>query len=318
MLSTDGSCRQAVTHLLSERLYKGKPANSIKTGAYCRSRKRLPQKQLKQAVESSGQALHQQAHKSWKWKGHNTLLTDGTTVLMPDTLKNQVDYPQQSNQKPGLGFPIARIVGLVSLSVDSVVSYAMGPYQGKGSGETSLFSQVIGAIAKNDLLLADKYYCTWAIIALIMQQDSHVLMHNHAQRKPDFSLGKKLGAKDHLIEWGKPKRKPDWITQSDYDALPNKIVFREFYAKGRVYVTTLVDEKKYHKQELVELYKQRWVVELDFRSLKTNMQMDMLRCKSPDMVRKEIAVYFLAYNLIRASIARAAKVKNKFPEELVL
>ena len=92
VLSTDGSCRQAVTHLLSERLYKGKPANSIQTGAYCRARKRLPQQQLKQAVESSGQALHQQAHQSWKWKGHNTLLTDGTTVLMPDTPENQADY----------------------------------------------------------------------------------------------------------------------------------------------------------------------------------------------------------------------------------
>ena len=316
VLSTDGSCRQAVNHVLSERLYGGKLANSIQTGAYCKARQKLPQKQLKQAVESSGQALHQQAHKSWLWKGHNTLLTDGTTVLMPDTQENQIDYPQQSNQKPGLGFPIARIVGLVSLSAGSVASYSMGSYQGKGSGETSLFSQVIGTIAENDILLADRYYCTWAIIALIMQQKSHILVQNHAQRKPDFRRGKKLGAKDHLIEWEKTKRKPNWITQSDYDALPNKIVFREFSVKGRVYVTTLIDAKKYHKQELAELYTQRWVVELDFRSLKTHMKMDMLRCKSPDMVRKEIAVYLLAYNLIRASIARAAKVKKQVPRKI--
>lgn len=166
VLSTDGSCRQAVNHVLSERLYQGRSANSIQTGAYCTARKRLPLNSLKQAVESSGKILHQQAHKTWLWKGHNTLLTDGTTVLMPDTLENQIDFPQQSNQKPGLGFPIARIVGLISLSVGSVVSYSMGPYQGKGSGETSLFSQIIGAIAKNELLLADRYYCTWAIIAL--------------------------------------------------------------------------------------------------------------------------------------------------------
>jgi len=316
VLSTDGSCRQAVNHVLSERLYEGKPANSIQTGAYCKARQRLPHKQLKQAVESSGKTLHQQAHKTWLWKGHNTLLTDGTTVLMPDTPKNQLDYPQQSTQKLGLGFPIARIVGLISLSAGSVVSYAMGPYQGKGSGETSLFSQIIDTIGTYDILLADRYYCTWAIIALILQQDSHILVQNHAQRKPDFRRGKKLGAKDHLIEWEKPKRKPGWITQNDYNALPDKILFREFSVKGRVYVTTLMDEKKYHKKELAELYTQRWVVELDFRSLKTHMKMDMLRCKTPDMVRKEIAAYLLAYNLIRASIARAAKVKKQIPREI--
>jgi len=316
VLSTDGSCRQAVNHVLSERLYQGSPANSIKTGAYCKARKRLPHKQLKQAVESSGKSLHEKAQSTWLWKGHNTLLTDGTTVLMPDTPENQAIYPQQSNQKPGLGFPITRIVGLISLSVGSVISYSMGAYQGKGSGETSLFSQMINEIAKHDLLLADRYYCTWAIIALMMQQDSHILVQNHAQRKPDFRRGKKLGTKDHLIEWKKPKRRPVWITQSDYDALPNEIVFREFSVKGKVYVTTLMNAKTYHKKELAELYTQRWLVELDFRSLKTQMKMDMLRCKSPDMIKKEIAVYLLAYNLIRASIARAAKVKNKNPRHI--
>ena len=316
VLSTDGSCRQAVNHVLSERLYQGCSPNSIKTGAYCKARRRLPHKQLKQAVESSGKSLHQQAHKSWLWKGHNTLITDGTTVLMPDTPENQAVYPQQSNQKPGLGFPITRIVGLISLSVGSVVSYSMGPYQGKGSGETSLFGQMINEIAKHDLLLADRYYCTWAIIALMMQQGSHILVQNHAQRKPDFRRGKKLGIKDHLIEWKKPKRRPAWITQNDYDALPNEILFREFSVKGKVYVTTLMNTKKYHKKELAELYTQRWQIELDFRSLKTHMKMDMLRCKSPDMVKKEIAVYLLAYNLIRASIARAAKVKNQVPRQI--
>ncbi len=237
-------------------------------------------------------------------------------MLMPDTPENQTVYPQQSDQKPGLGFPITRIVGLISLSVGSVVSYSMGPYQGKGSGETSLFGRIINQIAKHDLLLADRYYCTWAIIALMMHQGSHILVQNHAQRKPDFRQGKKLGTKDHLIEWKKPKRKPNWIATRDYEALPDKIMFREFSVKGRVYVTTLVNEKKYHKKELAEFYTQRWLIELDFRSLKTHMKMDMLRCKSPDMVKKEIAVYLLAYNFIRASIARASKVKNQVPRQI--
>lgn len=315
-LSTDGSCRQAVSHVFSQRVHQGCMANSIKTGSYCKARKRLPLEQLKQATEKSGTALHQKAHSSWCWKGHNTLLVDGTTALMQDTPENQAVFPQQSNQKTSLGFPILRMVGLISLSVGSVVAYAIGPYQGKGSGETSLFSQMINAIANNDLLLADRYYCTWAIIARVLQQDSHLLVQNHAQRKPDFRRGKKLGVKDHLVEWKKPKRKPGWITQNDYDALPNEILFREFCVKGNGYVTTLLNAKQYHKKELAGLYTQRWLIELDFRSIKTHMKMDMLRCKTPDMVQKEIAVHLLAYNLIRASIARAARTQMKIPRHI--
>jgi hypothetical protein len=316
VLSADGSCRQAVSHVLAERLLQGQSANSINTGAYCNARKRLPLQPLKEAVASSGNTLHQQAHQIWLWKGHNTLLTDGTTVLMPDTPENQAAFPQQTCQKPGLGFPIARIVGLISFSVGSVVSYATGSYQGKGSGETSLFSQIIGSIAPNDLLLADRYYCTWAIIALMKQQDSHMLVQNHAQRKPDFSLGQQLAAKDHLVEWKKPKRKPDWLSQDDYKALPNEILIREFAVNGKVYVTTLLDAKKYHRKELAEHYAKRWLIELDFRSIKTHMKMDMLRCKSSELVLKEIAVFLLAYNLIRASIARAATVRRKIPRQI--
>jgi len=143
-----------------------------------------------------------------------------------------------------------------------------------------------------------------------------MLVQNHAQRKPDFRRGKKLGTKDHLIEWKKPKRKPDWINQHDYDALPGEILIREFSVGGIVYVTTLLDVKKYHKKELAKFYSQRWLIELDFRSIKTHMKMEMLRCKSPDMGQKEIAVYLLAYNLIRASIARAAKVKSQMPRQI--
>jgi hypothetical protein len=148
------------------------------------------------------------------------------------------------------------------------------------------------------------------------QQGSHMLVQNHAQRKPDFSLGQQLGAKDHLVEWKKPKRKPDWLSQDDYEALPNEILIREFAVNGKAYVTTLLDAKKYHRKELAEHYAKRWLVELDFRSIKTHLKMDMLRCKTSELVQKEIAVFLLAYNLIRASIARAASVKRKIPRHI--
>lgn len=315
-LSIDGSCRQAVSHVLSERLIEGRTTNSIQTGAYCKARDRLPLVPLQQAVEASGTALHQQADPTWLFKGHNLMVTDGSTVIMPDTPENQAVFPQQTNQKPGLGFPILRIVVLISLSVGAVVAYATGPYQGKGTGETTLFSQMLSHIANSTLLLADRYYCTWAIIASILQQDGHVLVQNHAQRKPDFRLGQLLGSRDHLVTWKKPKRKPDWISQEDYDALPDEILIREFAVGSKVYVTTLLAPKSYHKKELAELYSQRWSVELDLRSIKTHMKMDMLRCKTPDRVQKEIAVHLLAYNLVRASIARAAAIKHKLPRQL--
>jgi hypothetical protein len=315
-LSTDGSCRQAVSHVLSERLLEGEAANSIHTGAYCKARDRLPLVPLQQAVEASGTALHHQADPTWLFKGHNLMVTDGSTLIMPDTPENQAVFPQQANQKPGLGFPILRIVVLISLSVGAVVAYATGPYQGKGTGETALFSQLLSHIANSTLLLADRYYCTWAIIASILQQGGHVLVQNHAQRKPDFRLGQRLGPRDHLVTWKKPKRKPGWISQEVYDALPDEILIREFAVGGKVYVTTLLAPKSYHKKELAGLYSQRWSVELDLRSIKTHMKMDMLRCKTPDRVQKEIAVHLLAYNLVRASIARAAAIKHKLPRQL--
>lgn len=315
-LSTDGSCRQAVSHVLSERLLEGEAANSIHTGAYCKARDRLPLVPLQQAVEASGTTLHQQADPAWLFKGHNLMVTDGSTLIMPDTPENQAVFPQQANQKPGLGFPILRIVVLISLSVGAIVAYATAPYQGKGTGETSLFSQLLSHIANSTLLLADRYYCTWAIIASILQQDGHVLVQNHAQRKPDFRLGQRLGPRDHLVTWLKPKRKPDWISREDYDALPDEIVIREFAVGGKVYVTTLLAPKSYPKKELAGLYSQRWRVELDLRSIKTHMKMDMLRCKTPDRVQKEIAVHLLAYNLVRGSIARAATIKHKLPRQL--
>jgi hypothetical protein len=315
VLSADRSCRQAVSQVLAERISQGKKANSINTSSYCKARDDLPLKTLIQTAKETGKTLHSQAHPGWLWKGHNTLIVDGTTMLMPDTESNQQAFPQQTCQKPGLGFPITRIVGLISLSTGSIVSYAQGAYQGKGTGETSLFSRLFCDIATNDLLLADRYYCTWAIITLLLKQDSHILVQNHAQRKEDFSIGEKLGAKDHIIFWKKPKRKPAWISDIDYLALPDEVRIREFSVGGIVYVTTLLDSKKYPKKELAKLYKKRWKIELDFRHIKTNLGMEMLRCKSADRVRKEIAVYFLSYNLIRASIARSSVMNKKTPRQ---
>jgi len=316
VLSEDGSCKNAVAQVLTERLQQGMVPNTVNTGPYCKARQRLPLAPLKEAVVETGQDLHQRTPAKWTWKGHYVVLADGTTALMPDTPDNQARFPQQRNQKPGIGFPITRLVTLISLGAGTIIDYALGPYQGKGTGETSLFSQLLDRLKPGDLLLADRYYCTYAIIALLVQKGVNVLFQNHAQRKPDFRCGQKLGAKDHLIEWKKPLNKPVWLSDAQYQALPDVLQIRELAVDGIVYVTTLMDPKKYRRQALTELYAERWTVELDIRSIKTHMGMEMLRCKNPNMVEKEIAIHFLAYNLIRINLARSAKQFGKIPRLL--
>ena len=175
---------------------------------------------------------------------------------------------------------------------------------------------MLSSLLTGDLLLADRYYCTFAIIALLQAKGIPVLFPLHANKKADFRQDRKLGAKDHLVEWKKPQRKPVWMTTQDYADLPEVITVREFKVKGVVYVTTLLNAKQFYKQELASLYKERWKIELDFLAIKTHMGMEMLRCKTPEMVQKEIAVHFLAYNIIRGNLAQAAIMHNKIPRQL--
>jgi hypothetical protein len=207
-------------------------------------------------------------------------------------------------------------VGLISLSTGAVVDYALGEFQGKGTGEASLFSKLIDSLRPNNLLLADRYYCAYAIVTQLKSKGVFFLSRNHPQKKADFRTGIKLDKKDHIIQWQKPKRKPVWMTQEAYDLQPLTLTVREFSVGGTVYLTTLLNETEYPKKELAELYGERWKVELDFRSLKTDLNMEMLRCKTPEIIEKEIAVRFMAYNLIRVNIAASAINHNKIARQV--
>ena len=183
MLSDDGSCKEAVASVLADRLNDGKPANSVNTGPYCKARQRLPLEPLKTAATNAGSRLHHQSAEKWKWFGYNVVIADGATVQMPDTPENQAAFPQPSSQKPGLGFPLVRLVVLVSLAAGGIINYSLGPYQGKQTGESSLLSQLINYLSTGDLLIADRYYCTFAIIALSQAKDIPVLFQIHAKKK---------------------------------------------------------------------------------------------------------------------------------------
>src|SRR5690349_9382487 len=315
VLSADHSCRAAVARLLAHRLARGQAPCSPRTGAYCQARKRLPESFFADVARSVGRRLDDQAERRWLWQGRRVYLFDGTTVTMPDTPENQAAYPQVYNQKPGLGFPIARLGALISLACGAVVNLGFCRYAGEGQGEVSLLRRLWGVLRPGDVVLADRLTANWATIAMLQGRGLELVSRlNKAHRKADFRRGRRLGADDHVVRWAKPTsiRSLDWQA---YKALPGSITIREarirvrqpgFRTRSIVVVTTLLDPEQASKEELASLYRARWNNELDLRSLKSTMQMSELRCKTPALVRKEVWTHILAYNLIRTVMAQAA------------
>jgi len=243
-------------------------------------------------------------------------LVDGTTVTMPDTLENQNAYPQQKAQQPGLGFPIARIVGVICLSSGVILDAAIGKYKGKGTSEHALFRQLLQSFVPGDIVLADRYYSSYFLIATLQERGVDIIFQQHAMRKTDFRAGEKIGARDHIANWKKPKAKPDWMSKQQYDNFPDELAVRELKSGKKTLITTLLSEKKASKKDISKFYKQRWHIELDLRNIKNTLGMEILSCKTPEMNEKEMWVHFLAYNLIRLVMAQAALYSQILPRQL--
>ena len=305
VLSSDHSCRDAVARVVAERLCEGQAACSENNSPYCRARQRLPEALLHQLMQETGATLDEQSDPQWRWKGRPVKLVDGTTVSMPDTPENQAAYPQPDSQKQGLGFPIARRVGVLSLATGALLDYAIAPYQGKETGEHALLRMILDGFSSGEIMLGDRYYCTYFLIAKLQSMGVDAVFQQHASRNSDFRRSQRLGIKDHLTTWTKPSR-PDWMDETTYRAMPQTLTVREIKSKGKVIVTTILDPKQASRQEIAEFYTQRGLVEVNLRSIKETLQMGVLRCKTPTMVRKELSVHFMAYNLTRAVMAQAA------------
>jgi IS4 transposase len=316
VLSSDHSCNNAVAKVIAERVAQGEAPCSSNNKSYCKARMRLPESLVRRLVRETGRLLHLQSEEGWKWKGRSVMLVDGTTVSMPDTPENQKMYPQPEGQKPGVGFPIARLVAIISLSCGAVIDVAIGPYKGKETGEHALLRQILGSISAGDIILGDRYYCSYFLIAMLQRLGADAVFRIHGSRKSDFRRGKRLGKKDHIVTWEKPKQRPDWMDESMYRQMPDTLTMREIKINGKVITTTLLNPKEVTRKEIGELYTKRWLIEVDFRFIKTVLQMDILRCKTPDMVCKEIWVHLLAYNLIRTVMAQAAHHYNLPPRTL--
>lgn len=315
VLNPDHSCKKAVAEINADRVSLGEEPGTFNTGPYCKARQRLSEDMIKKLALATGARLNEHNDNNWKWKGRDVKLADGTTMIMPDTTENQAKYPQSESQSVGCGFPIARCVAVTSLSVGTVLGIAIGSYAGKETGEHALFRDLMHLYSEGDVMLADRYYCSYYLIAEMLKKGVDVVVQIHASRKHDFRKGVRLGEKDHIVKWERPNRK-SWMSKEEHLAFPEEITIRETYIKGKVIVSTLLDEKEITKKDIQDLYDERWSIESDLRSIKETMQMDMLRCKSPSMVRKEIYTHLLAYNLIRIVMAQAAELKKTSPRSI--
>jgi hypothetical protein len=314
VLSQDHSCRAAVARLIAHRVSRGQRPCSAETGAYCQARKRLPEEFYAEVARKAGQSLDHSVKKEWLWKGRRVLTYDGSTVSMPDTAENQQVYPQPPQQRLGVGFPLARIAAFFSLSCGAVLDLAICSYSGKGHSELGMLRKLWDILLSGDILLADRYMCAWHEIFLLKQRGIDTVTRVHHCRRVDFRRGKRFSKDDHIVEWRRPGRirSIDWQTLK---LLPERLTIREthvriqqpgFRCRSMIVVSTLLDAKAVTASDLAELFRARWNAELDLRSLKQTMQMDILRCKTPELVRKEIWTHILAYNLIRTMMAQAA------------
>lgn len=323
-LCASKSCVAAVARVVVLRIALGLPPCAAGTGAYCKARAKLPESLLRRLTLQVGTAVERQAPDSWRFKGRRVLLADGAEVSMPDTPANQREYPQLKNQKPGLGFPRMRMVVLLAFATASLVGCALGPCKGKGSGETERFRTLQDHIEPGDVVVADRYYCTWWILALLIGAGADACFRLHHMRHYDFRRGRRLGPGDHVVSWLKPAR-PKWMDAETYQALPASLEVREvrvrvttpgFRVRQFIAATTLLDAASTSAADVAELYHRRWHVELDIRVLKSTLHMDILSCKTPAMVRREVWAHLLAYNLTRKVLAQAALAGAVTPRQL--
>ena len=325
VMSADHSAREAVTRANTERIKDGLNAASYGTGSYIKARQRLPYKMMSELVFSSALAMEMAKPNEWLWQErHNVKMVDGSTLTMADTPENQLAFPQHKNQGEGIGFPIARCAVVISLATGCIFDLQLAPWTGKGTGEHALLRKMDYCFEKGDVVLGDAYFPSYFRLADYVSRGIEGVFRLDGQRDVDMRKGKKLGHGDRLHRWDKPPR-PIWMGEEQYALMPETMTVRVVRilvtnpgspAQSITVVTTILDPRHASKDELVELFRQRWHCELDLRSIKSAMQMDHLRCKTPDMVRTEIMAHLLAYNLIRQTMCDAAIFHGLTPRQM--
>ena len=314
-LNPDCPCREIVRQILALAALVSNEASSPATSAYCQARQRLPWDILPRLRC----ALAARADRTGPlWRGLCVKVIDGTGVSLPDTGKNQRAYPQPGGQKPGCGFPLMKIVGVFSLASGVLLDYARGH---KHQHELGLLHRLIDTFKPGDLALADRGFSTYTLMALLWLRQVPSLFRLHHARPKDFRQGKRLGKNDRLLRWRKPDdwQKPRYMPQALGQLLPQELSVRMvgftleipgYRTRSVTLITTLLDPKLFPAAALAQLYARRWRIELWFRDIKTSMGMEVLRCRSPKMVHKELEMFLIAYNFIRCLMAEASGIHD--------
>jgi Transposase DDE domain len=321
VLSDDHSCRDAVTRIIAHGAASGLATCSPNTASYCNARGRLPTGVLCTLAKRTARELQAATAEGWKWNGRDVFIADGSHVSMPDTPENQAAYPQPPAQQPGLGFPLARVVVLLSLATGACHDLALAPYEGKGTGETTLLRAMYGALRPGDVLLADSLFDNYFLVCELRRRGIDVVVRAQYERVGSQVLqGRPDG---EILLWRRPN-KPRGMTGEQYRQYPEVLLVRQVTVDARDkenraerfrVVTTILDAS-IDGARIGDLYERRWEGEVDIRSIKSTMPMDVLRCKTPEMVEKEIWAHLLAYNLLRTVMAVAAGAHGLEPRQV--
>jgi hypothetical protein len=312
VLTPKTPCREVVRKVQSfcSELKLNIPGSS--NVAYCKARGRLATKDVNAVHESVLERLLGRVCQDQLWHGRNVKVVDGTGIRLPDTPENQAEWPQPGEQRPGCGFPVIQVVGCFCLASGAIVDWVETALK---SHECRVFRQMLHMFGKGDVVLGDRGFCSFANFSMLMNKGADAVMRLHQRRKPDFRQGRRLGPLDRLITWTRPAIRAAGWSREQWNALPKELALRVVRIKVEIkgfrvhqydLVTTLTDAEFYTKEHLAELYLRRWAVELYFRQIKTTMGMEKLRCRTPQMARKELRMHLIAYNLIRGLMQEAA------------
>jgi hypothetical protein len=323
VLDADGGCQEVVRKMQALAASRSLPSPSASTSAYCQARAKLEISELETILSQTARSLHDQG-RTERWKGRRVVVVDGTGLSMPDTAENQAVWPQTRGQKPGCSFPQATVCACFCLHTGALLSHRMGS---RKNHELPLLRQQHDQFKPGDIFLGDKGFCSYYDVDQFQQLGVDSVISVGVRKPVEVASALAvLGHNDLLIQWPKPKwNKTSSYSKEDWQALPEKLTLRQikvvvdnpgFRVQSFYIVTTLTDAQTYSAADIADLYYQRWDVELFFRDIKTTMGMDILRCRTPAMVRKEILMHLIVYNSIRLLMLNAANQTNVSPRRI--
>jgi len=311
VLKPKTSCREVTRQVQALFRLHGRGLIDEGDSAYVQARQRLPKERLEKALDLTAQAADRRVGSGGQLQGRPVKVADGSSTQLADTPENQKRYPQPASQRPGCGFPVLKFLALMSLTSGAIIKVIWGSLL---HHDLRLLRALWDQLKKGDILLGDRAFGEYTTLAGLPQQGVDVVARLHHRRKVDFRKAQRLAKNDGLFVWTKGYQQSEILSATEWAQLPAQITvriirftatIRGFRSRRITLVTTLLDPKLYPAQQLVALYVRRWRLELCLRDLKTTMGMEQLRCKSPDMVEKELLAYLVAHNLIRCVIAEA-------------